>query len=642
MATEWKPEEKIESPIDEKNTVEKGLNYLTNVREFKVGQGENSHRVYREGTVIRASYETHSQDNQGIKIFKGAPDTVVGNTGTYLPTANVEPAAPFNGAMWTDPDNAETIDGLDATAIQGAFKYTIWRSFSGLQDAIPAAAEITGIAVRCYGKASSTDLSPKFNIYLTKDGANVAGTDRFTDNLTTSDSFVSAGNSSQKWGTTWTRDDFGSTFGVMISGSPAATPSITYYLDCVQVVVYYERSFTDDTGETVTDAFMQFWNKVGNVLVYLKKNTLDLLIEKANLILYGSLTVEPQEVFTGNTGAMLPTDNNFPSGFYIGSKWTYPERAYTDDGNVSTADQTSGNKYTIWKGFMDKDKIPDGATIVGILVEAEAKCDTTSKLSFYLTKDGYTTVGVNRHSGDLSGSYAIVEAGSSADLWGTTWSKADFGENFGVQVNGVGTGTNYVYYMDYLQITVYYTTTTDNEIKGNIVPPDNGDYALGSSSYKYGDIYSKIGRFDELVLTRVAGYIPSDDFLCASDLEIAARNDETYYNVKTIRSYSGGSFRMKFDLKNSDGSTVVYGILYRNSDSVNLSDPPGSGTLTSGTTTNSDTYVTFSYDIYGIAPGDRIQLFGKRTAPGGSYSMRNFRIYGKPNSNFVLVREGPT
>ena len=59
-------------------------------------RGLDDQRIQRR-TLTRSTYQTHSEDTEGIKIFANVPDKVIGDTGVYLPTANVEPVSPNNG-----------------------------------------------------------------------------------------------------------------------------------------------------------------------------------------------------------------------------------------------------------------------------------------------------------------------------------------------------------------------------------------------------------------------------------------------------------------------------------------------------------------------------------------------------------------
>lgn len=451
-------------------------------------------------TMTASKYQTKSSDVEGIKIIADAPDIVLGDTGAYLPTTNVEPASPFNGAEWTNPSNAQSVSGTYATASQGASqKFNIWKSFTGLQTAIPSGVTIKGISVRVF---ASVDTIANLNasgrtllVQLSKDSSTVVGINRTTDvALIATDAFVSSGGGDDLWGTTWSRSDFDASFGVMITGSGLSSPATVFQIDYIQVTVHYERNFTDGSGETIADSFIQFWNSIGNTLVYLKRNTFDLLIDKASLIIKGTITVEPQEVVATNTGVKFPTANAEPASPNDGKLWTNPANAEANDGVYAVGTQNGGQRFQIWNGFGFS--IPDGAIITGIIVDIEAKVNTgTAKINAELTKDGSTLVGNSKLTDDFTTTDSVKTVGSSSDLWGTTWSVGDFGSDFGVMLSGNTSPKTYS--VDFINITIHYTTTGDNTIDGNILSTLDDTYGIGSSSKRFASIHARKGNFDE-------------------------------------------------------------------------------------------------------------------------------------------------
>ena len=460
-------------------------------------RGLDDQRIQRR-TLTRSTYQTHSEDTEGIKIFANVPDNVIGDTGVYLPTANSEPASPFNGKEWTNPSNAQTINGSYATASQGNQKFSIWKGFTNLQAAIPLGVTVTGITVRAFASvdtiAELSEAGRHLTMRLVKDGSNPTGLARSTDvALIATDVFVSAGGANNLWGTTWAISDFDSNFGVMISGSGGSTPTETVFqIDYIQVTVHYIRDFTDDAGQPVTDSFIQFWNLVGNTIIYLKRNTLELLIEKANLVIKGTLTVTPQEVDSGNTGAKFPTANSEPGSPLNGKLWTNPDNAHANDGVYATANQTSEQKFQTWKGFGFS--IPDGAIITGIVADIEAKVSSgTSTLTIQLTKDGLVVTGNAKVTPSFGTSDAVVSSGSSTDLWDTTWLPEDLEKaEFGIIIAGSAVGS-LTYSIDYIKITIHYTLTGENTLDGNILPSKDDIYAIGAVTKRYSKGYfSKI------------------------------------------------------------------------------------------------------------------------------------------------------
>ncbi len=274
----------------------------------------------------------------------------------------------------------------------------------------------------------------------------------------------------------------------MITGAGSSSPTATVFqIDYIEVTVHYERNFTDDSGETIADAFLQFWSTVGNTLMYLKRNTLDFVIDKANLILKGTLTVEPQEVNSGSTGAQSPTLQGEPRPAVSGAMWTLPDRAFSSNNSYTTAVTTQ--RFTVWKGFGLKALIPAGATIVGIEAKVEAKVSTGTKTMIVdLIKNGFDIAGINKTTGAFGTTDSVETVGSESDLWGDTWTPEDFGEDFGVQVTNTANAVTYS--IDHITVNVYYTTTGDNSITGNINPVATETEQWGSSTKRIRKIFA--------------------------------------------------------------------------------------------------------------------------------------------------------
>lgn len=88
--------------------------------------------------------------------------------------------------------------------------------------------------------------------------------------------------------------------------------------------------------------------------------------------------------------------------------------------------------------------------------------------------------------------------------------------------------------------------------------------------------------------------------------------------VKEIRLTRGGTYRIKFDMKNTTTPSTITGQIYRNGVAV--------GTLQ--TQTNVTPYTTYSEDISGWSAGDLCQIYYGTTSAGAGF-FKNFRIYVK-------------
>lgn len=146
--------------------------------------------------------------------------------------------------------------------------------------------------------------------------------------------------------------------------------------------------------------------------------------------------------------------------------------AWVNAGNVTASDSTAATNthglststteylFSSAHGFA----IPGGSTIDGIEVTARRKCDN-SKFSdsvVRLLKAG-VLVGSNLSAGATwASSYGNVTFGGSSNLWGTTWTVSDINNSgFGVALEAVKASGSDVAYVDYIEITVYYTALPD-------------------------------------------------------------------------------------------------------------------------------------------------------------------------------------
>ena len=114
--------------------------------------------------------------------------------------------------------------------------------------------------------------------------------------------------------------------------------------------------------------------------------------------------------------------------------------------------------------------------------------------------------------------------------------------------------------------------------------------------------------------------IYSQFFLSASDvLQVSADTERTNNNTsyalkKSIQIASGGTIRIKFDIKTSNSGYGAYGKIYKNGVAL--------GTEQSNVT---ETYQTKSEDLQ-FSAGDTVELWVKVDTPEDSI-IRNFRIY---------------
>jgi hypothetical protein len=122
--------------------------------------------------------------------------------------------------------------------------------------------------------------------------------------------------------------------------------------------------------------------------------------------------------------------------------------------------------------------VPAGAIINGIKVEIERYYEngTVADYDVCLTKNGTTRVGDDKSTGAaFPSSPAITTFGGAADLWGTNWTVDEVNAStFGVLYKMQATGSASDGYVDFIRVTVYYTTLT---------PKTSSDSGVGTESY---------------------------------------------------------------------------------------------------------------------------------------------------------------
>lgn len=154
----------------------------------------------------------------------------------------------------------------------------------------------------------------------------------------------------------------------------------------------------------------------------------------------------------------------FTSG--VGTNWSNPGFITADDFNYATVNLADGDDSRYLRARDYGFTIPAGATINGIQVSIMRRSNSNAGNNsiddniLRLVKSG-TSVGNNYASGnDWPTSMAVANYGGPTDLWGTTWTPAEINNvNFGValSVENESNFSNRIAYVDYIQITVYYT-----------------------------------------------------------------------------------------------------------------------------------------------------------------------------------------
>lgn len=208
-----------------------------------------------------------------------------------------------------------------------------------------------------------------------------------------------------------------------IYGTPVCLPSVDYL------------SSANDTGTPLdTDVVVVLTQVTGSTFQY------DVTIENTAAATrhLGKLTIRARAFTSGDGNGVgiqrksAPGSNGNDAG--IGTiAWSDPTLAGASDNIYTTNALTAGatSNYLVQKqwGFA----IPSNATILGILVEAEAKTtDTATVLSGRIVKAGVILTTVTK-TADLTTTEAFKPMGGAGELFGTTWTPAEINDSgFGV------------------------------------------------------------------------------------------------------------------------------------------------------------------------------------------------------------------
>lgn len=175
--------------------------------------------------------------------------TISGTTGS---SGTTSPRS-ASGTSWSNPSYVYSNDNSYATYPLGSAATSNTLTASNFGFSIPSTASITGITVRIYRFASSTNTLRDATVQLQKSGSAVGSNYADTGSYwsTSSSSSGSYGGSSDLWGTTWTPADLNaSSFGVRLAVKNYSSSSRTPSVDQVTVSV----SYVDSPGSIGTSA----------------------------------------------------------------------------------------------------------------------------------------------------------------------------------------------------------------------------------------------------------------------------------------------------------------------------------------------------------------------------------------------------
>jgi hypothetical protein len=144
------------------------------------------------------------------------------------------------------------------------------------------------------------------------------------------------------------------------------------------------------------------------------------------------------EIDTNTSGDTLGELVNFyaPAGAGVPQgEWTGGANAYVSDGSYARATESGLRQSYSDFGFT----IPGSNQIVGIEVKLEASATSSAgSVDVKLSWDGGLTLTPAQNSGTLTTSDTILTLGGPSDLWGRSWTPAEFtDENFGLELTAL-------------------------------------------------------------------------------------------------------------------------------------------------------------------------------------------------------------
>jgi hypothetical protein len=153
--------------------------------------------------------------------------------------------------------------------------------------------------------------------------------------------------------------------------------------------------------------------------------------------------------------------------------WTNPNNAIASDGtNASVHVPDGGLSQYLQAHHTTSISIPAGSVIKGMVVDIDRSANFNSNIvgskrqivdnSIILVQNG-TTHSSSRATGNIWPTTTTrATYGTPTDTWGLTWTSTQFAtDGFGVDIQILGVddvGTGVTAFVDYVQVTVYYST----------------------------------------------------------------------------------------------------------------------------------------------------------------------------------------
>lgn len=164
----------------------------------------------------------------------------------------------YGSKHWSTPTNIYTSNNAYAYISLSIEQRSHWLRATNFGFTIPAGATINGIKVEIEKKSNSTGIEDG-SVKIVKGGAE-SGTEHASGAFwPTTDTRITYGGSTDKWGLTWTVANINaSNFGISIAASNAWTSGRVAYVDHIRITVYYTAPPPlPDMKVNISDTFRQ-------------------------------------------------------------------------------------------------------------------------------------------------------------------------------------------------------------------------------------------------------------------------------------------------------------------------------------------------------------------------------------------------
>jgi len=291
------------------------------------------------------------------------------------------------------------------------------------------------------------------------------------------------------------------------------------------------------SGGRKTTVFVAFSEEIGRPYFALKSKAADGV--DTNAVFLGIDGVEQKAIY--RHVIVYNKDSIKAVGASSVTQWINGESLYVSDNRNATIAANIGAQDTL-RGYTPNFALPTNATIKGIKVLIEGKCDSAITHGLYvrLTKNNYALYGTAKACSLKVGSDSVITLGNSSDMWGTSANVDSVNASgFGVMLSRISLGsTNHrsKLYIDQMRMEVIYT-----------VPNSDTDWVTSSVIVAHG-APSFTGNYQKMVISNYS----DTSFMYVNDIFVAK------YPMTTFNTICLGSARIVVGGDTSSHAAVTF------------------------------------------------------------------------------------